>query len=570
MKNQIKKLAIAATLLLQASLSRAGLDWSHGTLSNPDNLKRNTSSIAYSASGSVFVTGVEENITGNKLIVTKKYSSTGSLQNSATNAYAIIAGTIVSDLPVSVKVDGADNVYVLGRQYATTSRGNDVVLIKYNSQLVQQWKKLIYNTNQPNNFDDRPCKIVFDASNNVYVTGTWNNVTITGFTEEIFVRKYSTTGTLFYSTTVPQSVGKTIDDVTDMCIDNSLNVTVCAWAKDANNVYSILYARITNTGSLSWKKFYSPNTVYTQLFNPEIECTSVGTLYLATIAWRRPNNYDSYVKLATAKLNSSGALQWENITAELNEYADAIALRLDALNNIYVGADYLNSPTPTYKNHRIYKMNSSGTTLWVYVSPETSKYFTFETFSSTSLFVLFEKSSPVNPVLRKIDAATGATTWTEDMPFGGVPGYYHSQLQSIAIAVNNTTSEVAFCGYLIASIYSPNYAEEYRWHIRKYGATSPRVSSNEDQVTSESNLSLFPNPVNDVMYIHNSNAEEVSSVSIVDVSGKEIYNSKIAVPQPPVKHSLIKLQTSHFPNGMYFVKVVSISGIETRKIIVKH
>jgi Secretion system C-terminal sorting domain len=568
MKNQIKHIALAAIIAVSTSQAFAGLDWTNGALSNPDNLYRSSKAVAYSTSGNVFVTGVEENVTGNKLIVTKKYSSTGSLLNSVTNSYAILPGTVVSDHPVSITLDGAGNVYVLGSQYATSSRANDIVVIKYNSQLVQQWKKLIYNTNQSNNFNDKPCKILLDASNNVYVTGTWSNVTITGFLEETFVQKYSSTGTLLYSTPISQALGKTIYDVNDMCIDNSLNVTVCARAKDGSNVYSIMYARIANTGGLSWKKFYSPNSVYNILFNPEIECTTAGTLYLVTVVWRRPNNYDSYVKLATVKLNSSGTMQWENLTSELNEYADAVRLRLDASNNIYIGSDYLGSPTPTYKNHRIYKINSSGTTLWVYTSAETSRYFSFETFSSTAVFVIFDYTMGVNPVLRKLDASNGNIIWSETISYSPPSGYHHSQINLKAIAVNATTSEVAFCGDILADVTTPSYAEENRWIIKKYGATSPRMAFEETTIEnniSEFTVSVFPNPTNNELTVSSEQLVARDKIKIMDVNGKivkQILIENISIEQ--------KISVSDVPNGIYFVHILSNEKTAMQKIVIQH
>lgn len=556
-KNQIKQLSVLYLFVLSTLQSYAGLEWTYGALSSPDNKIRNAKAIAYATNGNIFVTGTEESTTGSELIVTKKFSATGTLLASVTNSYFAPAGATITDNPTEIKVDATGNIYVLGKQFGSTSRGNDVVLIKYNSSLTQQWKKLIYNTNQPNNFNDKPCKILFDASNNIYVCGTWNNVNITGFTEEIFVQKYSSTGTMLFSTSVQQGTGKTIEDATDMCIDNNLNVTVCARAKDGNNVYSVMYARISNTGSVSWKKFYTSSSNFKYLFKPEIECLSSGTFYISTPVDREVGP-DMFVRIATAKFNSSGTLTWENLSAELHEYADNVYLRLDASGNIYTGCDFWNSPVPTYKNHRIYKINSSGTLLWIYTSPETSRRFSFETFASTSLFILFEKSSPVNPVLRKLDASTGSIIWTEDMPFGGVPGYYHSQLLPAAIAVNSSTSEVAFCGTLEASVNQPSPNEEHRWHVRKYGDTSPRMASTENANVEQINFNIFPNPANQNITIE-TDATTETEIIITDLAGRKVHQQKF-------ENGLLNFNVSGFRNGMYNV-TVNRNGITKTSIL---
>lgn len=566
MKNLKSFIAVSA-FLLYASQSFAGLDWTYGALSNPDNLGRYTKAIAYSTTGNVYVTGKEENSSGNTKIVTKKISSTGSLLATVINTYAVGVGTTITDNATDIKLDANDNVYVLGTQYGTSSRGNDMVLIKYNSSLTQQWKKFIYNTNQPNNFDDKPCKILLDANNDVYVTGTWNNVTITGFMEEIFVQKYSASGTLLYSITVPQSIGKTISDVTDMCIDNSLNVTVCARAKNGSNIYSIMYARITNTGSLSWKKFYSPSSTFTLLFKPEVECLSTGTLYLSTISERETSGNNVYVRIATAKFNTSGTQQWEGISAEVHEYADNVILHLDASGNIYAGCDFLNSPAPSYKNHRIYKMNSSGTLQWIYTSAETSNFFSFETYASSSLFIIFSHTQGVNPILRKLDTSNGSVIWSETITYSPPATYHHCQVIHSDIAVNSSTSEVAFCGYISADMITPTYNQEYRWLIKKYGATSPRLSSTE--INTENNLaentfSVFPNPVNQSAIISwKSEENKNATTKIIDATGKEILKKELTSEQT-------EIDVSKLESGIYFVQLISGQNIQNRKIIVRH
>jgi hypothetical protein len=524
-------LSLLFAIALSTTAAFAGLDWTYGSLSNPDNLQRKTRAIAYATSGMVYVSGIEQSASGHKLIVTKKFSSSGSLLASVTNSYFFSSGTTLNDNATCVVLDDNENVYVLGKQFVSSSRGYDIVLIKYNTSLTQQWKKLIYNVNSTHlNYNERPCKILIDDNNNVYVSGTWCNVTMSGFHEENFVQKYNSSGTLLYSAPIPQNIGKLIYDVTDMCIDNNLNITVCARAKDNNDDYSIMYARVSSSGSLSWKKFHSPNSVYSILYDPEIECTSAGTLYLAAPLNREPNSYDNYVKLATVKLNSSGTVLWEHLTTELHEYADAIKLRLDATNNVYTGCDFFDAPTPVFKNHRIYKLNSSGTLQWIYTSPEVSKYFTFETFSNSALFILFEKSGPAAPVLRKLDAATGNILWSEVITSPPPSNYYSFTLPLTGIAVNSITSEVAYCGNIEASFLTPVYAEEYRWLIKKYGATSPRTAAHEIQDISdktEINLQVFPNPADEKLNVTwKENNDEAVEITITDINGKVVFAGK--------------------------------------------
>ncbi|MEP7263171.1 MAG: T9SS type A sorting domain-containing protein [Bacteroidota bacterium] len=565
MKNTLHILLATLLANLLSISSYAGLDWTYGSFSNHDNILRKTSAVAYAASGAIYVTGREEMSSGNKLIVTKKFSSSGTMVSSVTNTYFYPSGITLNDNAADIALDANDNVYVLGKQYGSSSRGYDVVLIKYNSSLTQQWKKLIYNANSAQlNYNEKPCKILVDANNAVYVTGTWSNITATGFTEEPFVQKYNASGTLIYSTSVPQTIGKTTFDVNDMCIDNSLNVTVCARTKDANDNYSIMYARISSTGSLSWKKFHTPASVYKTLFNPEIECTAAGTIYIAASTIREPNSYDKYVKLATVKLNSSGTLLWEQLSPELHEYADEIKLRLDASNNIYTGCDFWGSPTPTFINHRIYKWNSSGVLQWTYTSPEISQNFTFETFSSSAVFVLFENFSTEKPVLRKLNAATGSILWTEIITSPPPANYYTFQLPLTDIAVNSVTSEVAYCGTIEASFLTPVYSEECRWLIKKYGATSPRITDSEEQ---NMDIQLFPVPADEKLTVKwNGNNDETMEIIFTDVNGKVVL-SEMHITSA---ENNIQIETASLPSGFYTVTISGKEYTQTKKLIITH
>lgn len=569
---KISKVLIAVVaMILSAAQSFAGLDWSYGALSNADNVARIPYLAAFSSNGNVFVTGIEGTSSNNIQIVTKKFSSTGILLASVTNSYFVPVGTSILDEVVGIKTDANDNVYILGHQYGSGSRGNDVVLIKYNSSLVQQWKKLIYNTNQPNNFDDKPCKIILDANNNVYVSGTWNNVTITGFMEEIFVQKYSSSGTLLLNTTIPQAAGKTIEDVNDMCIDNSLNITVCARAKDGNNVYSIMYARIDNTGSLVWKKFYSPNYSYTLLSNPEIECVGSGTLYLSTSALKQLSMYNYRVKVSIVKLNQGGIQQWEWLAPEIQEHTLEIKLRLDANQDIYAGSDFGDVTGTGYKDHRIYKVNSSGTLQWTYVANLSSDGFSFETFGSSSLFIKYTDKTTSTYVskLRKIDAINGNVLWTETMSYVPPAGYHNCMVQITGLAVHPSTSEVITCNYIHAYSDATNQ-QEYRWMINKYGATSPRLSLNETNNAKHENkigLQLFPNPANQNVNVKwEGDFDSQTEVRIMDVTGKTVADIK----QEQLTESIVQIDIAQLPNGIYTVLLFGKENSAKAKFVVSH
>src|SRR5688572_24080017 len=259
MKTIFITLGITSALLVNVATTYAGLAWNKGTLGNPDNLRRSASAIAYDPNGSIYVAGYEETTNGSRQIVTKKYSAGGTLLYSTTNIYIIPVGTILSDNVKSITLDASGNVYVLCSQFGNTSRGNDIVVLKYNSLLNLQWRRYIYNDAYPStDFDDVPVKLLIDATNNIYVVGIWYNATTTD-DDQIVMRKFNSSGTTLFTTTISESSLKIVGKGADICIDNSSNLTVVAGVK-YNNVYKLVYARINSSGTVQWTKYQDPQS----------------------------------------------------------------------------------------------------------------------------------------------------------------------------------------------------------------------------------------------------------------------------------------------------------------------
>jgi hypothetical protein len=77
-------------------------------------------------------------------------------------------------------------------------------------------------------------------------------------------------------------------------------------------------------------------------------------------------------------------------------------------------------------------------------------------------------------------------------------------------------------------------------------------------IGNQSKITLFPNPVRDVLYITNHN--DIEQIEVSDISGKSILS--IAKPTN-------EINTSSLQSGLYLVKISSAKGLSTVKII-KH
>jgi hypothetical protein len=100
----------------------------------------------------------------------------------------------------------------------------------------------------------------------------------------------------------------------------------------------------------------------------------------------------------------------------------------------------------------------------------------------------------------------------------------------------------------------------YDFHFRMV-TTGGGVGIEPPAETKKESSLVFPNPATDVLYI-DSNVGIISSVNIINESGKVVYSGK-------VKAEKTQIEISNLNSGVYFVQVRTENGIKTQKIIVK-
>jgi len=98
--------------------------------------------------------------------------------------------------------------------------------------------------------------------------------------------------------------------------------------------------------------------------------------------------------------------------------------------------------------------------------------------------------------------------------------------------------------------------EFFNWDI--VGA----VTLSNDVIENTSNkYQLFPNPVNNKLYI-NSSLDENLSIIVYDINGREVLNNIIAGEQKNMDVSALK-------SGVYFLKIIDSNNFEIHKFIKK-
>ena len=154
------------------------------------------------SSGNIYVTGntggdLDGNTSsGGQDIFLVKYDSSGTKQ------WTKQLGTTESDNGNDVTTDSSGNIYVTGGTSGgldgnTNSGGQDIFLVKYNSSGTKQWTKQLGTSSW-----DEENGVTTDSSGNIYVTG-WTgggldgntNSLSNGGTSYIFLVKYDSSGT---------------------------------------------------------------------------------------------------------------------------------------------------------------------------------------------------------------------------------------------------------------------------------------------------------------------------------------------------------------------------------------
>ena len=153
---------------------------------------------------------------------------------------------------------------------------------------------------------------------------------------------------------------------------------------------------------------------------------------------------------------------------------------------------------------------------------------------------------------------------------GGVPAQYIAiwdgiQWCGIGSSFDNVTNAIAFYndtlyiggGFWTIDGDSMNYIA--KWIGGGFTDTCGNTSGiNENNISSK--ISIYPNPTTGIFTI--TSTEKISSIKITNVIGEEIFTSAI-------NHQTSTIDLSSQSKGIYFIKLFSEKGIETKKIILQ-
>jgi uncharacterized delta-60 repeat protein len=506
------------------------------------------------------------------------------------------------DIVKAMVVDNSGNEYVTGSSFSGAS-GDDYVTIKYNSSGVRQW---LARYNGPGSGNDVPNSIYVDATGNVYVTGSSDQLTGTFINDDAATVKYSPSGTQLWVVRY-DGVRQRADAGNAVKTDANGNVIVTGYTTVRNGAYTkkdYLTIKYSTAGAQIWTATYNgPGNQDDAAVGLGLDPS--GNIYVTgtSFAGRDPIGEEDYL---TIKYNPSGAQQWvARYNGPISEPDRATAIAVDKSGNSYVtgysrgvGLDIATV-----------KYNGSGSQVWVarHDGPAHSSDIAYAIVldNSGNVYVTGSDQEIVNNTdycTLKYSATTGTLQWKAH--YAGPKGDNDESFALAVDAVNN----VYVTGYIngvspswdIATI-KYNSAGAQQW-IRNYdgpghgndngaaigvdgsgnvyvAGTSLGSSSNLDfvsikysatgargipenpiaKIPTKDIIDVFPNPAQNSLNLHLPNGSAFD-IMITDANGKEVFRAKNINPLSPIN-------IRAFEKGTYFVKVFNNEKIFTSRFI---
>lgn len=218
------------------------------TYSHPNYERTRLTSVALDASGNMYATGYVRNSFPNVDFVTIKYNSTGvqqwvRLYDGTNNAY---------DAPCGIVIDATGNIYVGGESDSKLFfynglplyMGRDFRLIKYDPN-----GNTIWSSRTGSFKDDIPTSMAVDGASNIYLTGSQNGPG----DQDYLTVKYDANGTLQWSATYNGPADET-DYAEAVAVNSAGEVYVTGSSRETNGMYNYRTVKYSAAGTTLWTR----------------------------------------------------------------------------------------------------------------------------------------------------------------------------------------------------------------------------------------------------------------------------------------------------------------------------
>lgn len=293
--------------------------------------------------------------------------------------------------------------------------------------------------------------------NNNYYTNGYTNWVFTKYDE--FGAPQTLKGKLasFPGGNIPYWVG--VDSSNNVCLGGvAYNIVA--------STYGTEIVKMNSSGAIQWQKnMYSTQGVFAAR-GAGFAIDSSDNIYFNAVSYDNP--YTGYGSLFTAKLNSSGAVQWQRELRASTTTFQSRGLVVDASGNVYISG-LINS------NGVIAKYNSSGTLQWQRQYASASPNTGLALDSSGNLYAAFQQtvSSNKRATLMKINSS-GAVQWQRYQDYGGS----HDEASQQSVAVDSSDNIYIYgrqvAGRLWVAKYDTSGTIQWKRQISSADEFSPK------------------------------------------------------------------------------------------------
>ncbi|OFX38889.1 MAG: hypothetical protein A2X08_02665 [Bacteroidetes bacterium GWA2_32_17] len=484
--------------------------------------------------GNIYVAGYTS-IANNTDFLTIKYSPTGQrlwikTYNGTGNGY---------DIAIDIAIDNENNCYVLGNSEGNGT-GQDIVLIKYDSEGNQLWLNR-YNDSQ--NYNNMPVALVLDPSGNIYIAGYTKPPALAS---NILLIKYTKTGLMSWVKTYNVNP---INIAADIKVDYSGNILVAGSTGTSTNM-NFITIKYNKNGSVLWTKLYESG------YDENMKAISIDNSNNVYVTGSGSN-------VTTIKYNSSGIQQWL-----ANSGGTVYDIVTDIAGNTYI--------TGTFNtNGFTIKYNSSGTMIWNQ---------TYSSIYSNGMDVLQAISLDNNNDVYVTGRSASAPYITKS--FEMVTIKYDSDGNEKWIETLNGNSQLQAAGndivvsenlnvYVTGRIYDDNIQKMSTVKYSQCPATAMLKSAEASEIIENETenqqpetenqpwLYAKPNPINQSSVIAVNTADENESIiEITDIFGRLVKTLKVQGG-----YSEVQIPRSELSKGIYNIslmqngKKVAVSGM---------
>jgi uncharacterized delta-60 repeat protein len=310
------KFSPAGAILWQVQYSRPGVTSG----------KDEATALALDAADNCFVTGRSSNGTDDDMITFKYDGSNGSVLFTQ-----IYNGGSGDDRGVDIAIDNNQDIIVTGR--SDNGSNQDIRTLKYSTAGGILWSKFY---NGASNQNDRPVKIIIDATNNVYIAGESDVDNSSLIDYDYVLLKYNSGGTLQWARTVGSNAEN--DHPSDLAFDSNGDIIITGKADMNTNLLitdnDFMTVKYNPAGAWQWTKFHSGTRSGGSDIASAIVTDGNGNSYVAGGSENTGTQKDATV----VKYDVSGNVTWfKNYNGEGDFSESGRSIVIDANDNAFVG-----------------------------------------------------------------------------------------------------------------------------------------------------------------------------------------------------------------------------------------